>query len=124
MLFGALEDTMKIMPTEPAAIAELERIEAALKAARARRAQFFRDLSGRTRRAETERLCVLGRAIARLCEDDAAVLADFRSFLRDYISRDSDRLALAGTAFDVSAPEQDHRGGELELTDHHDETDY
>lgn len=120
MLSTTTEDAMRLMPTNPAEVAELARIEAVIKTARARKTQFFRELSGRTRRAETERLCILGRAVTRFCEDDATALSDFRDFLSDYVVRDSDKLALAGTIFDVSArPEGDRQHVEPELIEHH-----
>lgn len=85
--------------------AELERLEIAIRRARAQRAQFLRSMTERGKRLETQRLCVLGRAVSQLCEENNAFHPKFLSYLAVYVTRPTDRAALAGSRFDTSMSE-------------------
>ncbi|GGE09417.1 hypothetical protein GCM10011390_30620 [Aureimonas endophytica] len=81
------------------AIARLREREARAKVARLRRA-----VDTQNRRLAAERRYVVGAAMWSLAESGKAdpMVAAFRRWLRQYVSRDRDRAALAGTRFDVT----------------------
>jgi hypothetical protein len=72
--------------------------------ARARIAKLKRASVSASRRAETQRLCTLGRALMTWSAADERVMAALRRYLANYISRDTDRDILAGTPWEVAAP--------------------
>lgn len=89
------------MPEELSRQLDLARMKE--RAARARVARLRRSLEGQNRRLVAHRKYVVGAAVIALAESGRApALVDaIRRWLSYYISRDSDRAALTGTAFDV-----------------------
>ena len=71
------------------------------KKARAKIAQLKRASVGASRRAETQRLCTLGRALTVMCERDERFLNVVNKFLAEYISRDIDIEILRNTQFEI-----------------------
>ena len=81
------------------------RLEAAKRREREARAaavRIRREMAAADRRRETQMLCVLGRAWLALGERSPGFRETGARFVADYVTRDTDRLALAGTAWDVS----------------------
>jgi hypothetical protein len=104
-------------PTNLLTDTELERrlnaARDAEKRARARIAKLKRVSATMNRRAETQRLCTLGRAIMAWSAVDERVMASLRRWLAHYITRDADRDILLGTPWEVPTPagtEVDHVG--------------
>ncbi len=95
-------------PTNLLTDTELERrlnaARDAEKKARARVAKLKRASAGASRRAETQRLCTLGRAVMSWSQADDRVMHALRRYLADYIARDTDREILAGTPWAVPVP--------------------
>lgn len=79
--------------------ARLAAAQARERAARATAARLQRDLVGADRRRETQRLCLLGRALESWCERDERVRVAALRYVATYVNRDTDRVALAGTAW-------------------------
>jgi hypothetical protein len=85
----------------------LDAARARERAARAEASRLRREMAAADRRMETQRLCTLGRAWIAWGERDDRMRSAALRFLSSYISRDTDRAALAGTAWavpDASAP--------------------
>lgn len=78
------------------------------RAARARVARLRRSLDGQNRRLLAQRKYVIGAAVIALADSGRApgLIDAIRRWVSHYVSRDSDRAALAGTAFDVWGTEQ------------------
>ena len=84
--------------------ARLSAVQARERAARADAARLRRELAASDRRLETQRLCVLGRALDAWATRDERVGVAARAWVSSYVSRETDRAALAGTPWDVSRP--------------------
>lgn len=84
-----------------------ERLEQARqreRAARARVARLRRELDGANRRLANRRKYIIGSAVIALAESGRAesMVVGLRGWLARYLTRDQDREALRGTAFDLS----------------------
>ena len=79
----------------------LDAARARERAARAEASRIRREMDAADRRVETQRLCVLGRAWLTWGERDERMRAAAHRFLASYITRETDRAALAGTAWAV-----------------------
>ena len=75
------------------------------RAARAKVARLRRAVDGQNRRLANQRKYLLGAALMALAESGRAepMISAFRRWLDQYVSRDQDRVALAGTPFDLAA---------------------
>jgi hypothetical protein len=71
------------------------------RAARAEASRLRREMDAADRRTETQRLCVLGRAWVTWGERDERMRAAALRFLAGYVTRETDRAALAGTPWAV-----------------------
>lgn len=91
------------MSDVPALRVRLAAAQARERDARALAARLRREMAAADRRRETQRLCVLGRALEAWAERDERVGAAARRWLAGYVSRDTDRTALAGTPWEVPA---------------------
>ena len=85
-------------------LARLDAARARERAARADASRLRREMAAADRRRETQRLCVLGRALDAWAAQDERVRESARRYLASYVSRDTDRLALAGSAWEVVLP--------------------
>ncbi len=79
----------------------LDAARARERAARAEAARLRREMAAADRRRETQRLCVLGRALDTWAAQDERVRESARRYLAGYVSRDTDRAALAGSAWAI-----------------------
>ena len=77
--------------------ARLEAAQRREQEARALSARLRREMATADRRRETQRLCVLGRALEAWARQDDRVAAAARRWLASYVTRDTDRAALAGS---------------------------
>lgn len=103
--------------TKPLTDAEIERrlvaARDAERKARARIAQLKRGLTNLNRRTDMQRKCALGGVLLVLAERgqdaDARLVQYVRAYLVQNPPHESNRVALAGTAFDSYAiPRQQH----------------
>jgi hypothetical protein len=93
------EETMESLRARIDAARQRER------SARAAATRLAREMSALSRRTETQRLCVLGRAWSAYADAHPEREAEMRAFLRDgYITRDTDRAALDTTRWSVPDP--------------------
>ena len=69
------------------------------RAARAEASRLRREMAAADRRRETQRLCVLGRALDTWAAQDERVRESARRYLSTYVVRDTDRAALAGSVW-------------------------
>lgn len=92
-----------MMVQEVASRLEVARLKE--RAARAKVARLRRAVDGVNRRLANQRKYVLGAALMALAESGKAesMVTGFRRWLNRYVSRHQDRIALAGTPFDLSA---------------------
>ncbi len=81
--------------------ARLDAARARERAARAEASRLRREMAAADRRLETQRLCTLGRAWVAWGERDDRMRSAALRFLSSYITRDTDRAALAGTPWAV-----------------------
>ena len=82
---------------KPSLLARLDAARARERAARAEASRLRREMAAADRRRETQRLCVLGRALDAWAAQDERVRESARRYLVSYVSRDTDRAALAGS---------------------------
>ena len=80
-------------------LARLNAAHARERAARAEAARLRREMASADRRGETQRLCVLGRALDTWSAQDERVRESARRYLSTYVVRDTDRAALAGSVW-------------------------
>ena len=83
-------------------LVRLDAARARERAARAEASRLRRELTAADRRRETQRLCVLGRALDNWASTDERVRESARRYLATYVTRDTDRAALAGSAWSIS----------------------
>lgn len=74
------------------------------RAARAKVARLRRAVDGQNRRLANQRKHLLGAALIALAESGKAnsMIVGFRRWLERYVTREQDRVALAGTIFDIA----------------------
>lgn len=87
--------------------AKLDRAKQLRSAARTKNEEatkLEREIAEMDRKQEAQMLCALGRAWIALGERSPTGRDGMLQFLRNYISRDTDRKALLGTPWDVTAP--------------------
>ena len=82
-------------------LARLDAARARERAARADASRLRREMAAADRRRETQRLCVLGRALTAWAAQDPRVGEAGRRYLASYLTRDTDRAALAGSPWEV-----------------------
>lgn len=80
-------------------LSRLDAARARERAARAEASRLRREMAAADRRRETQRLCVLGRALTAWAAHDDRVRESARRYLASYVTRDTDRLALAGSVW-------------------------
>lgn len=88
--------------------ARLAAAQARERAARADAARLRREMTAADRRREVQILCTLGRAWLAWGERDERFRAAAQRWLAGYITRPTDRAALAGTPWAVPEPEAQH----------------
>lgn len=86
---------------KPSLLARLNAARARERAARAEASRLRREMAAADRRREMQRLCVLGRALDTWAAQDERVRESARRYLAGYVSRDTDRAALAGSPWEV-----------------------
>ncbi len=84
-------------------LVRLDAARARERAARAEASRLRREMAAADRRRETQRLCVLGRALDTWAASDERVRDSARRYLATYVTRDTDRAALAGSSWAAPA---------------------
>ena len=82
-------------------LARLDAARARERAARAEASRLRREMAAADRRRETQRLCILGRALTAWAAQDERVRESGRRYLASYVTRDTDLAALAGSVWAI-----------------------
>ncbi|MFC7552323.1 hypothetical protein ACFQU7_08790 [Pseudoroseomonas wenyumeiae] len=100
----SMEETSKMLTSTLSLRERLAVAQAREREARAAAARIRREMAAADRRLETQRLCTLGRAWLVWGERDDRFRAAAARFLASYITRETDRAALAGSAWELAEP--------------------